>query len=265
METQAPIFQHDLLSAVQATLELYATRTNRRLDPTTIARGVDEFMQKIQDAAFRTNTAMQQNVNAVAEYLWTSGKKDTVVDEMELCNVLNAVIRDDIEEEIQDAIIIFRSINSRCVTRTNGTCDEQSYPPNGDTWRGSGFRRQFQAFFERMVGEKYRVPGFLATSSKRETALAFAFDTDADHPCAMWHVMFDKRGLQQVEYRCRHVTFVSNASLEGESEYLFAPYSVFTLESVRWSTELRKPHEFTILSAVDNQEEDENLPLTPWY
>jgi hypothetical protein len=62
------------------------------------------------------------------------------------------------------------------------------------------------------------------------------------------------------------MSFVSKTLIGGENEYLFAPYSVFTLVSVKWSAkELIFPHEFTILAARDNKEEDEDLPLAPWY
>ena len=40
-------------------------------------------------------------VNAAAEYLWTSGKTHTLVNLMEFCSLLNTVIRDDHWSEIQ--------------------------------------------------------------------------------------------------------------------------------------------------------------------
>ena len=58
---------------------------------------------------------------------------------------------------------------------------------------------------------------------------------------------------------------VCKTLIGGESEYLFAPYSVFTLVSFKWSSELRYPHEFVIEAALDNLKEDEQMPLTPWY
>ena len=62
------------------------------------------------------------------------------------------------------------------------------------------------------------------------------------------------------------MTLVSKTLIAGEHEYLFALYSVFTLVSVKWSEDdLINPHEFTIEAARDNKEEDECLPLTPWY
>lgn len=177
------------------------------------------------------------------------------------------MIRDDVAEEIEAAVTIFRSINSRRVHRMDGgtNIDIQSYPPKGETWRGGGFRDEHKDFFKRMKGAKYRVPGFLATSDERNIAVAFAFKADEAHPCAIWKVVFDKRGKNQPEYRVQHMAFVSKTLVDGENEYLFAPYSVFTLLSVEWSEKLQEPHQFTIQPAVDNQQEDENLPLAPWY
>ena len=75
----------------------------------------------------------------MAEYLWTSGKKHVVVKNKELCAVINAVIRDDVAEEVEAAVIIFRSINNRRVHRISEGPDIniQSYPPKGETWRGA--------------------------------------------------------------------------------------------------------------------------------
>ena len=187
--------------------------------------------------------------------------------DMELCSVINAVIRDDVAEEIEAATIIFRSINSRRIRRTgvHANVNVQSYPPTGETWRGGGFRRQHRAFFERILGKKYRVPGFLSTSDNRQVAVAFASQADGAHPCAMWRITLDPRGNNRPEYRVKHMSFVSKTLAVDEREYLFVPYSVFTLVSVKWSEELIAPHEFTIRAAHDNKEEDDGLPLAPWY
>lgn len=260
-------FQHELLGAVHNMLKIYAARINPTVDPHALATGVHEFMEKIQDEAFRNNEALQKDVDAVAEYLWTSGKTHAAVNNQELCSVLNAVIRDDLADEVQAAAMIFRSINSRRVNRDSGGArlDVQSYPANGETWRGGGFRRQHRAFFRKIKGKKYRVPGFLATSDSRTVASGFAFKADKTHPCAMWRILFDKRGKDHPEHRVQHMTFVSKTLIKGENEYLFAPYSVFTLSSIQWSDDVRKPHEFTVRAARDNKNEDENLPLAPWY
>lgn len=268
---EAPVFQHELLSAVHNLLKLYATRINPTIDPKTVSVGVKGFMAKIQDDAFQhkyCKEALQNDVASVAEYLWTSGKEHDIVKRAELCSVLNAVIRDDIAEEIAVAATIFRSINIRRINRPQKKgvqVDVQTYPPKGETWRGGGFREQCTEFFKSVKGKKYRVPGFLATSSNKMVADQFAFKADKNHPCAIWRIKFDKRGKKKPQYRVQHMTFVQKTLIPGEHEYLFAPYSVFTLTSVKWSDKRSEPHEFTIQSVLDNKVEDENLPLAPWY
>ena len=269
----AASLQHNLLNAMQNVLLLYAKRIHVTEDEDAlraIEDDVIDVMRKIQDDAFIHHEAMKNDVNAMAEYLWTSAHKYVVVQDMELCSVLNAVIRDDVVEEIEAASMIFRSLNSRRVRRENvaASINIQSYPLKGETWRGGGFRREHRAFFEHMIGQKYRVPGFLATSTRRSVAVAFSFKASGahpSHPCAIWRVTFDPRGKDHPEYRVKHMGLVSKTLIAGEYEYLFAPYSVFTLVSVKWSATLLKPHEFTIRAAQDNKEEDESLPLAPWY
>ena len=48
-------------------------------------------------------------------------------------------------------------------------------------------------------------------------------------------------------------------------QYLFAPYSAFTVVSATWNlgTSL-DPHVIELEAAVDNKEEPEDLPLAPW-
>ena len=48
-------------------------------------------------------------------------------------------------------------------------------------------------------------------------------------------------------------------------EYLFAPYSVFTLIRVQWSEKINVPHKLVLQAATDNSIEEETLPLAPWY
>ena len=263
----APVFQHDLLHAVHSTLKLFATRLNPALNPGELVVLLNDFMTHIQEEAFRHDRALKNDVAVVAEYLWTSSEKHAVVKDMELCSVLNAVIRDDIEEEVEAAVPIVRSINVRRVNRARagGSVNLQSFPPNGQTWRGGGFRDQFRDFFTQLIGSKYRVPGFLATSVKKSVAMGFALAAPKNHSCALWCIQFDPRGELNPHYRVRHMTFVNKTLIPGEGEYLFAPYSVFTLVSINWSANRDKPHEFTILAARDNKNEDENLPLALWY
>ena len=50
----------------------------------------------------------------------------------------------------------------------------------------------------------------------------------------------------------------------GEGEYLFAPYSVFTVREVKWSDDPIQEHCITVAAAVDNAFESDDLPLAPW-
>ena len=155
-------FQHRLLAAVNDMLELYAARINSTLNPKKIEEGVHAFMKRIQDDAFKHDKTLQNDVAAAAEFLWTSAKVHMLFRCMELCSIINAVIRDDIAKEIQVAVTICRSINMRRVTRATADGVDPSYPPNGETWRGGGFRQAFAPFFESLQGQKYRVPSPLA-------------------------------------------------------------------------------------------------------
>lgn len=58
------------------------------------------------------------------------------------------------------------------------------------TWRGGGFRDEFKQFFERMTGKFYRVPGFLATSLQRNTAVRFMTRVKKDkRPRLLWCIL----------------------------------------------------------------------------
>ena len=63
----------------------------------------------------------------------------------------------------------------------------------------------------------------------------------------------------------RSVPAHHNYTYRCAGEYLFAPYSVFTLLSVEWSDKNSAPHKLVLEAAVDNRLEEETLPLAPWY
>ena len=48
-------------------------------------------------------------------------------------------------------------------------------------------------------------------------------------------------------------------------EYLFTPYSVFTVMEVTFSDAILEPHKISISAALDNKLEEEDLPLAPWF
>ena len=77
--------------------------------------------------------------------------------------------------------------------------------------------------------------------------------------------------------RCKHVNFVSHSLVDGEAEYLFTAYSIFTVRSVTWCAG-GAPHRIELDAASDNNAAaegghgpwapppgSEQLPLAPWY
>ena len=107
-------------------------------------------------------------------------------------------------------------------------------------------------------GRKYRQPAYLATSFSEAVARRFiAMRGGTD--CVLWRVRIDS------VRKCVHVNLVKNSNVPGEEEYLFAPYSVFTVLSATWNAgTAAAPHEIELLAAVDNKAEPEDLPLAPW-
>ena len=56
--------------------------------------------------------------------------------------------------------------------------------------------------------------------------------------------------------------------MAGEEEFLFAPYSVFTIVTVTMPASGKpnasNPIVIVLQAAVDNREEPEDLPMSPW-
>ena len=51
-----------------------------------------------------------------------------------------------------------------------------------------------------------------------------------------------------------------------EFEYLFAPFSVFTVQKVQWSPNPSNiaPHVIHLMASFDNALESDDLPTAPW-
>ena len=41
--------------------------------------------------------------------------------------------------------------------------------------------------------------------------------------------------------------------------------STFTVIETKWSENFTQPHEIMVQASMDNQVEDDDLPLAPWY
>ena len=187
-----------------------------------------------------------------------------------MSSLINSAIRDDPLELAGPTAGICRAINTVCVVREHAV-DELRSPPKGVTYRGGSFDNAHKDFFTE--GKKFRVPGFLATSFSQSVAKNFRDNIATPLPGGsriLWKIRINPEGGTNPDKRCKHVNFVSNSHIADddgnprEAEFLFAPYSVFTVKTVTWGAD-GEPHEVILKAATDNAAEPEDVPLAPWY
>jgi len=75
----------------------------------------------------------------------------------------------------------------------------------------------------------------------------------------------DPRGRTNPAYRVKHMTLVRKTHIKNEDEYLFVPYSTFTVLTTNWSADPDEPHQVSLKPALDNKLQGTDLPLAPWY
>ena len=71
------------------------------------------------------------------------------------------------------------------------------------TWRGGGFRDDHKQFFQDLMasGQYYRIPGFLATSAERQTAMEFIGRADKQHPRILWIILVRSTNCKDMSIR----------------------------------------------------------------
>lgn len=228
-----------------------------------------DFFNRLKNEAFEHQKTLRDNISAAAEYLWTSAQQLNGDSGPEFCSILNKTIRDDDPMDMVHAVLIIRAINMRTVAKRGDDDAAKNtkfrFPKNGICWRGTTFDMKHKDFFR--AGVKYRVPGFLATSLQKSTAIMFITRRNDVIHRVLWEIRLDPRGAKQPLYRCQHVHYVHKTHVSGEDEYLFAPYSVFTVaQKPVWNeTTSVDPHRIVLVSSLDNKRESVDLPLAPWY
>jgi hypothetical protein len=214
----------------------------------------EHFFEELQAEAEENpgELAEADQLPVAAQRMWTSALQ---LRDREFCFILNACVRHDWKEAAAPLAKVTRAINQLCVT-AGVTGHAAVHPPDNVCFRGGGFDSQFRGFF--VQGRKFRQPAYLATSFSEQVARGFIADRGGDD-CTLWRVHIDP------ERKCAHVNLVKKTNVRGEEEYLFAPYSTFTVLSAVWRAGTAEgPHEIELLAAVDNKEEPEGLPLAPW-
>ena len=148
--------------------------------------------------------------------------------------------------------------------RRKGNIASLPFPALGCCYRGGTLPIEFHDFFS--LGKKYRAPMFVATSHDKAVAEEFFRDQwkAGQHPAVLWRIQLHPRGQYERALRCQHVNLLNHSQMEFE--YLFAPYSVFTVRAVQWKEgTAQEPHIIDIDAAIDNKNEPQNLPLAPWH
>jgi len=188
--------------------------------------------------------------------LWTSTKR---LNNREFCSILNEVIRDDDRELVILSLPLIYGINAKCVTRN---VRDIKWPESNILFRGAGTQKNSTKLNAFVPGKKYRCGMFLATSKKASVAKKFCRLAARDQEPVHYEIRLPVGGD-----RCVQVNYLENTNADGEEEFLFVPYSVFTVKSVDLSKQPTsdQPHRIVIEAAVDNVEEREDLPLIIWH
>jgi hypothetical protein len=265
-----PKFADEFLSAVRKVIFNFCDKNQ------VGSEAAGKFFKQLQKQAFTHAEDLTESISASAGLIWTSQLILKLPDgrSMEFCALINRILRDLDDDLLPDACVVVRGINAMCVLRRDSS--KLMFPPGGVSYRGGGLPLQHvvqlpgqpSPFF--VAGKKYRVPMFLATSFNLHVAQNFSvMAAQRGEPPVIWTVKVDPRGEAQLLYRCKHVNQVSKSNVDGESEFLYAPYSVFTIESVTLppagaAPTPHAPIRIVLVAALDNQAESKKLPIAPW-
>jgi len=209
----------------------------------------EEFFDQL-----RADMSGDESVPQAVQRMWTSYRQ---LRGREFCAILNEAARDDSPDRVKPAAALTRAINQLCVT-PSGEEPRPPFPPEFLCFRGGGFDDRYRDFFA--PGREFRQPAFLATSFLESTADGF-IRRSAMPVKAKWLIRIDPAR------KCHHVNRITKRvpNLPDEREYLFAPYSAFTVISARWRAgTVADPHVIELHAAPDNIGPSEDLPLAPW-
>jgi hypothetical protein len=164
---QAPQYPDQLLAAVRETT--FAFSRKLRVTEGEVVR----YFREVQAEALEHRDELQDSMAESAVLIWTSAKRLTLQPgtTIEFCSLLNRILREHDPDLLPSACVVVRGINLLCVMRRHET--KLLYPPAGESHRGGGLPLHHLPFF--VVGKKFRVPMFLATS----------FDEDVAYKCCL--------------------------------------------------------------------------------
>jgi ADP-ribosylation factor protein 1 len=210
------------------------------------------FFRELQSEAMMNAEELASAIPDAAQRLWTSALQ---LRGREFCFILNYAVRGDEKDLVDHVAVMARAMNLLCVTA--GPAREVAiHPPDNVCYRGGGFEDNYRSFY--VQGRQFRQPAYLATSFSSQVADIFIRRSNMPSKIR-WLIRIHP------ERKCAHVNLVKRTNVEGEQEYLFAPFSAFTVLSATWREgTVADPHVVELFAAVDNKAESEDLPLAPW-
>jgi len=207
-------------------------------------------------------------VQACCILLWTSAYKGPLG--VEFSSLLNEALRNDGADAMGAVAKITRGINELIVSRPIGglrVAGDNPWPYSNVLHRGSAIPKDAYAFYfgKCTSGEKFRVPMYLATSTEALVADKFLLSSAIARPDAIpvkWIIHLDP------EEKCHHTAFIKGA-VDNEFEFLFVPYSVFSVLrcdvlNADSPPNHRHPIVIELFAWPDNSRENETLQLSSW-
>lgn len=247
--TKGPEYQDEMFSHLRKFIELYCKRKGIHQQ-----EGSDFFFSLQQEMLEKHKKF--DRVNSLCVRLWTSAK---VLNKIEFCSMLCEFIREDIFESLEIVMPLIKGI----INIDPESREYIKWPKNNLLYRGGAITIPLQAQF--IEGKKYRCPFLLSTSLKRKIAEMFcnrAVQRKIDSVLYIFHLN-EKEGC-----KCYNVANISSDSnVCSEQEFLFFPYSVFTVRSVEWkeTTTVTTPHIIHLDVEVNSDQESEFLPIVEWH
>eukprot|EP00039_Didymoeca_costata_P005973 m.86303 g.86303 ORF g.86303 m.86303 type:complete len:435 (+) comp13052_c1_seq2:325-1629(+) len=255
----APQKQHELFSALHKFINAYVRAEKLK------AKHGSDFFERLEAEVF-TQPDLLNKVPEVAQRLWTSTQKFPGTDKV-LSNIVNDAIRKDDEEQMEYIIILARAIKELCLADL-ASPQALPFPPNNCVYRGAVIPKKNLEFYT--VGKRYRARGFLASSFSESIARQYCQDVWDEHDQAYESVLYvihiDPFGKYDRTKLCKNANILKKSLNEGDTEYIFTPYSVFTVGIVHISPDPcpTTPHVIHVQAALDSALEPLDLPLAPW-
>ncbi len=249
-----PQYQHEVFFHLKKFIEFYCE--SKGIDPVCGLKFFLETERETLENQYnkKNNSNNRDDLGAsLCLRLWTSTK---VLNKLELCSLLCEVIREDSYNAIKVALPLIKGIS-------HISKGDIEWPKDNCLYRGAGISDINQGQF--VKGKKYRCPSFLSASMCKKIGEMFynrAIQRKIDPILFIFHL----NGSADV--RCCNVNVVMDKSnTPSEKEFLFLPYSVFTVRSIDWKypPSCVNPHTVHLDVAIDSEQESQFLPLIMWH